>query len=710
MNRKFRIALIVFFFALWSASSTFTLEATEQTQPLYSEAIQAFEEFVAEQMAVDKVPGLSVGFMKDDYVWAKGFGYADLENMVPAKAESSYRLASVTKTITAIAILQLAETGKINLYAEVQTYVPYFPRKKWPVTVRQLLGHLGGISHYKNDAREGHIKEPMNTKHALAIFQDFDLVAEPGSRYNYSSYGFNLLGAVIEGASGESYGDYIKKHIFEPLDMKNSRMDNPLDLIPNRVRGYWIINNTLKNSEYVDVSSRFAGGGTRSTALDLIKYCQGIISGKLLKEETLRAMFSSMIQKNGIFTGYGMGWFVRPWRAHFQVNHSGSQPETRTQILIFPTERFAVAIASNLEGVNLMTYVNRLTELVLDEDMDSAAYASDRTQQVMYEACSQTFSYGMSSYDWYGNPIAKGEKDLEKAFSYLNQYVNEKELKSDFEKTRRKILSGIHPVSDQAFIKVGSFMASALKETLGKEKLQSYQKSGPLAFFSDYIKVSENSPDQKKFPRFEKNFSRMISNWEKDWKATYTDYVSHLFITPSANFDELETTLKQTFSGASFYANFTEDLANVAQALLEKNDAEKAFRVLNLSRNLYPSSPVPYASLASAYLWTGNVEKARNLYKEAIALDPYHSILSLNQFFGLGSRLVRANKLKHAMALLTIAIELYPREPSLYTDLGDMYLQTGEKEKAIEYYKKSLEINPNFERAKTRLLELQKGK
>lgn len=103
-------------------------------------------------MKFDKTPGLTIGFIKDGFVWTKGYGYADLENKVPAKAESAYRLASVSKSMTAVAIMQLVEKKKIDLDAEVQTYVSYFPKKQWPVTVRQVLGHIGGISHYKNDS------------------------------------------------------------------------------------------------------------------------------------------------------------------------------------------------------------------------------------------------------------------------------------------------------------------------------------------------------------------------------------------------------------------------------------------------------------------------------------------------------------------------------------------------------------------------------
>src|SRR5688500_6041292 len=269
-----------------SAKSGTSAKAAAQ----YSKALQHFDEFARKQMAIDKTVGVTIGFMKDDFVWVKGYGYADLENKSPAKAESAYRLASVTKPMTALAVLQLVEKGKIDLDAEVQTYVPYFPKKQWPVTVRQVLGHLGGISHYKNPTNELHIKEHRSTREAIAIFENFDLVAEPGTRYSYSSYGYNLLGAIIEAASGMSYGEYMRQNIWQPLGMANTRMDDPLDVIPNRVRGYQLLNGQVKNSEFIDISSRFAAGGTRATVPDMLKFAKGVMDQKLLKPETWNAM------------------------------------------------------------------------------------------------------------------------------------------------------------------------------------------------------------------------------------------------------------------------------------------------------------------------------------------------------------------------------------------------------------------------------------
>jgi CubicO group peptidase (beta-lactamase class C family) len=344
-----------------------------QATDKYAEKLRAFEEFVREQMEKNKIPGMTIGFVKDDYVWVKGFGYADAENEVPAKAESSYRLASVQKSMTAVAILQLVEQGKVNLDAEVQTYVPYFPKKKFPITVRQLLYHLGGIPHYVNRDAEQHIKVHKTTREAIAIFENFDLVAEPGTRFSYSSYGYNLLGAVIEGASGRPYADYMREHVWGPLGMSGTRMDDPLDLISDRVRGYQLIDGELKNSEFIDVSSRFAAGGARGTVLDLLKFMKGLNDRKLLSPASVDLMYAPTKTRDGSVSGfpktagYAMGWNLVPQKSGLVVINDGGQQETRTFILNFPAKKFALAVAQNLERDDDGAIIFRLYELVLDE-------------------------------------------------------------------------------------------------------------------------------------------------------------------------------------------------------------------------------------------------------------------------------------------------------------------------------------------------------
>ncbi len=670
----------------------------------YAEAIRTFEKFVIQQMSLDKVPGLSIGFIKDDFIWVKGYGYADLENRVPAKPESAYRLASVTKTMTAIAVLQLVEARKIDLDAEVQTYVPYFPKKKWPVTVRHLLGHLGGISHYRDYDVEGRIKVHKNTQEALAVFQDFNLIARPGTRYNYSSYGYNLLGAVVEAASGMPYGDYIQKHILTPLGMENSRLDDPADIIPNRVRGYCLIRGEVKNSEFVDISSRFAAGGTRSTVIDLLKYARGVMEGKLLREETWKQMFTSMATQAGLLTGYGMGWRVRPLNAHFQVSHGGGQPETTTYLLIFPREKFAVALGSNLERTNRLLYVYRLAELVLDEDLDGTTYVRNRPEQAIYDACHQVFSYGISRYDWLGRPMTTDDEELEAAFFYFNRAVDEKNLKNFPEETKKKIDQGIHPLSDKAFTRVGTFMASTLDQSLGKGKLRVYYRTDPIAFFNDYIKIS-NRILSKKF-RFDKKFTRLISAWHRDWTRVYPESVRRLHFSVDTDYDTLGLELKESFAGAKIYPDLIPSLTRVAADFRKQNNFEKSLQVLNLAADLYPESALPIIGLAATSLFKGHVEESRRLFLKARNMDSKHP--SLNSIFNLASSLENADKPEAVFPLMDIATELFPKSSRLYKEIGKMYVRIGKIAMAVDNYKKALAINPKDKETREKLAELER--
>src|ERR1041385_7733048 len=133
--------------------------------------LQIYEQRVNAALVREHIPGVTVGFIKDGQVWVKAFGLSDLENKVPAKPESAYRYASVQKSMTAVAVMQLVEAGKMDLDAEVQQYVPYFPKKKRPVTIRELLTHTAGIPHYVNRDIEQHFKDHKTTKEAVAVFE-----------------------------------------------------------------------------------------------------------------------------------------------------------------------------------------------------------------------------------------------------------------------------------------------------------------------------------------------------------------------------------------------------------------------------------------------------------------------------------------------------------------------------------------------------------
>lgn len=660
----------------------------------YAKAIQQFDEFARKQMALDKTVGLTIGFMKDDFVWVKGYGYADLENKSPARAESAYRLASVSKPMTALAVLQLVDKGKIDLDAEVQTYVPYFPKKQWPVTVRQVLGHIGGISHYKNPENELHIKTHKNTREAIAIFESFDLVAEPGTRYSYSSYGYNLLGAIVEAASGMPFGDYMRQHVWQPLGMNDTRMDDPLDVIPNRVRGYQLVNGQVKNSEFIDISSRFGGGGTRSTVPDMLKFAKGVMDQKFLKPETWYAMSTSMSTKAGRLTNYGMGWETTPYSGRYMLVHSGGQQETRTLLYIIPAQRLAIAVGSNFEGSNPGTYVERLFQLLTGVPVEMNLYSPDKLKNATLQAVKVTFDYGMSTFER-SRKLPASDQEIADAFAEFNSAVDPETVKANPQAAMAKIGQGVHPVSKQAFTKVGAYMAQRL---VAKSALDAYPIKGGLAFFEDYIALTKADASIPKEMRFKESFETLVSGMSRDWNRSNTEYMRQLWLLPDADLDALARTMRQTFANASVYPNLVDDLFSVTRQFVLQGDNAGAKKAGSLAVEFYPEHPLAQFMTGFGALLNNDQAGAVAAFKKSSSINP-GGPASAGGLNGIAYQLAGVGKVDHALAVLQVAIQLYPKEANLYDSTGEFLLRKGEKAKALESYKKALEINPDYPNA-----------
>ncbi|HVS30088.1 MAG TPA: serine hydrolase [Thermoanaerobaculia bacterium] len=582
----------------------------------YEAQLRDFEEFVARKMTANQIPGLSVAVMKDGFVWAKGFGLADVENKVPATAESSYRMASVTKPMTAVAILELVEQGKIDLDAEVQKYVPEFPRKDHPVTVRQLLGHLGGISHYRNYAAEGRIREPRNTREALAIFQDFDLVAEPGTSYRYSSYGYNLLGAVIEGASGKPYGEFMAAEVWRPMGMTNTRMDDPRAVIPNRVRGYEVAGGKLRHSEYVDISSRFAAGGTRSTVVDMIKFVQGI--DKVLTRETVELMWTGLTTRGGTATRYGLGWSVTPAGGRFRAAHGGSQQETRTELLYLPRQKFAVALATNLEGANLSIFLDRLALLFLGDSWNAGFFLPDRAESAIATALGSAWNNGLGYYDRYGKALSNDATELRAAFRYFNDAVKRDRL-ARIEGSDTILDRGRHPAAGQPFIKVGSYMARRLAAS-GAD-LERYHREGELVFFRDYIDLYRRDRSIPRQYRFDKPAEDLIRTWAADWSRVWTDDVKRLTASDLVD-PAIADRLRSMFRGASITPDFSRGLVGASEAAAQQGNIERAMTLSAVALDLYPESEAANGLAGVFAVLQGRRDSARTLLDKSAKLNP----------------------------------------------------------------------------------------
>jgi CubicO group peptidase (beta-lactamase class C family) len=307
---------------------------------------------VANELLGRGIPGLSVAVAMDgQIVYSEGFGYADLEERVPVWPTTKFRIGSVSKPLTAVALLQLVEQGKIDLDAPVQKYVPAFPDKGGKITPRLLAGHLGGIRHYKDD--EFLIsKHYVNVTDGLKIFEDDPLVAPPGTKFSYSSYGYNLLSAVIQNAAHQDFPAYMHEHIFRPLGLRSTTEDQPAEIIEQRARFYTRMKDKpVLNAPFVDNSYKWGGGGFLSSAEDLVRFGSALLQPGLLKPESLRLMFTSQKTSKGEETGYGMGWFIGKSKTGQRVyEHSGGSAGGSSQLILYPDARLAVAMICNFEG------------------------------------------------------------------------------------------------------------------------------------------------------------------------------------------------------------------------------------------------------------------------------------------------------------------------------------------------------------------------
>lgn len=319
-------------------------------------------------MASTEAPGVSIAASKDGrLVWSQGIGCADLEQEVPLTPISRLRIGSVSKPLTSALLGLLVEEGRLDLDAPVQTYVPDFPRKAWPITTRQLAGHLAGVRHYKPGEFES--REHYGTvREGLQIFENDPLLFEPGTKFSYSSYGWNLISAVLEGAAHESFLSMMRRRVFGPAGMAHTSADDPTAIVPDRGRFYTRTDDTgaVVNAGYVDNSIKWAGGGFLSTAEDLVTFGNALLEGRLLQPDTLRLLWTSQKTADGKETEYGMGWGVRrDAKGRRRISHSGGAQGGTAYLLIYPEDRFVIAMIVNSDD-SFTGKTPELAELFLD--------------------------------------------------------------------------------------------------------------------------------------------------------------------------------------------------------------------------------------------------------------------------------------------------------------------------------------------------------
>ncbi|HZY40088.1 MAG TPA: serine hydrolase domain-containing protein [Mucilaginibacter sp.] len=297
-------------------------------------------------------PGISILIAKKgQVVYKKAFGSANLELNTPMQPDNVFRIGSITKQFTAVAILQLVEQGKISLQDSVQKYIKDFPSKGYTVTIENLLTHTSGIVDYtsKDDPDPYIERRDFTPEFLINYIKNDPLHFKPGSKYEYSNSNYLLLGYIIQLVSGENYHQYMADHVLKPAGLAHTLYAEEHTAVPGRVQGYTHFSGSFDNCDYQTLSLGFACGDLLSNTGDLLKWNQAVIACKLISEASLKKAFSPYQLANGTYSSYGYGWFIDTTYGSPCIHHEGQTSGFISLEKYFPKEDTYVAVMTNVK-------------------------------------------------------------------------------------------------------------------------------------------------------------------------------------------------------------------------------------------------------------------------------------------------------------------------------------------------------------------------
>ncbi|HMR89012.1 MAG TPA: serine hydrolase [Saprospiraceae bacterium] len=337
----------LFVFLFFTAIATFTIHAQAPTDKAL---IAKFDQLLSEKFKSNETGATALISKKGQIIYKKAFGMANLELNVPMQTENVFRIGSISKQFTAIAILQLMEQGKLSLQDDITKFIPDYPTHGHKITVEHLLTHTSGIKSYTNMIEFGPISRlDKKPEELIQFFKNQPMEFAPGTKWNYNNSGYFLLGYIIEKVSGKTYPEYIEENIFKALGMNNSYYGSDSKIIKNRAAAYGKDDKGFVNAEPLSMTLPYAAGSLQSTVEDLYKWNQAVQTYKLVKKETLDKAFTPYVLADGKQTDYGYGWGIENIQGSTAIQHGGGIPGFLTKGIYLPKEDVFVAVFSNCD-------------------------------------------------------------------------------------------------------------------------------------------------------------------------------------------------------------------------------------------------------------------------------------------------------------------------------------------------------------------------
>jgi D-alanyl-D-alanine carboxypeptidase len=319
-------------------------------------------------MKAQHVPGISVAVVeRADTVVLKGYGFADLENQVPANPTTVYRIGSITKQFTSAAIMRQVERGKVRLDAPLSTYLPEYPRPGRKATIRQLLTHTSGIASYTSIQPRFHdnIRLDLTDQELLALFDHVPLDFIPGTQWRYDNSGYYLLGMILSRVTHTPYGNYIHDSLAAPLGLSATIYCAVAPIIPHRAAGYSWEDGRMINASPISMNLPGGAGALCSSVGDLVRWQQSLANGKVVTPASYAAMKTPVELFGGKHAPYGFGLGVTEYHGHPSVSHSGGINGFSSELAYYPADSLTIAILTNNEGVDAARLGRQIAKLAL---------------------------------------------------------------------------------------------------------------------------------------------------------------------------------------------------------------------------------------------------------------------------------------------------------------------------------------------------------
>ncbi len=460
--------------------------------------------------------GLALGVSHRGRRFVFASGWADVGEERALKETDSFRWASIGKVLTAVAILQLEAAGRLSLDDEVQVHVPSFPRKRWPLTIRALLSHLSGLPNYVDCRRECHITEQLDTEASLDIFAAFELRAKPGTEFIYTSYGFNLLAAIVESASGLSFEAYLQRNVFDPANMDGALVERAHPAPEsNWVEGYRPQGARLVPSESINISSRFGGGGLRGSVVDLLDFGESLQGHRLLDAERTSEMQRDRTTVSGEPIRYGYGTAAYPRFGTWVSGHAGGQPETSSLLLMYPSDDLIIALLRNVEDDRALLFeiAGHIADQLLNQGRPRRGIQGGGVpSHAVATAMLGTYSHGVARTRMWPTSTSTPAD----AWSTLESVLADALLDGAATDLMERVERGSWGADGGPFAAAGRAMLEAIHRNEPELELSALARAGPVSFYRLYLEAcaSGHCPADRRFsPAVEESLQTYVDTY-----------------------------------------------------------------------------------------------------------------------------------------------------------------------------------------------------